>query len=630
MVAMGTSSSNWNPASASAWESALGLVRVPLFGDDRGAVPPGGWDVLLDGQRSSFVLCLADDDGASQDTGVSWSWSSHVRHLVALDKRRKEMSVRWWDAPGASRRLQWPKDVQEAEWLLAEFDRADPPRAADVILHVLQAFRYIRGSLPSHDGLEAVRVLNALLTGVGFVRDHKLTEEEWLRCQTMADALTALGHDAMKGVGLDRAPAGSGTIPISDLLSSLVGPQPRTGLRLDPYLLLRHAAGDLYQEAHLVIEQESPQLHLAGMVPTGRQQGVVRLRDVRFTPVTLARALVQQALDAYGNRLTSASSLDVLDPACGSGVFLQETLRELRKRGFRGRLTLRGFDLSEISVAMAQFCLAQAKRDVQSSLLAVTIDIRKTDALFEDWGSPDLVLMNPPFGSWRGMSAREQSVVRQVMGTLTRGRPDKAMAFISRGMESLPDGSVMASVLPAPVLESTSGEPWREAIAESADLHLLGRFQGYSYFRGAIVEPGFVVLRRRFRGGTAASRPITVLLADEHAEDVAIRALRKPESATGKHYQLAEVAQDVISPSSWLPRSAQSLSLIERMSNAGVPTVGQLFDVRQGALTGKNEAFVLSREEMNDLPPSEWDFFRPLGHNAAIHDGRLWPGRFVF
>ena len=50
------------------------------------------------------------------------------------------------------------------------------------------------------------------------------------------------------------------------------------------------------------------------------------------------------------------------------------------------------------------------------------------------------------------------------LGGLKRFRADLAMAFIWKGVKTLSSNSSLATVLPAPLFETDSGEKWRDAI----------------------------------------------------------------------------------------------------------------------------------------------------------------------
>ncbi len=136
--------------------------------------------------------------------------------------------------------------------------------------------------------------------------------------------------------------------------------------------------------------------------------------DVRFTPPNLARALVQKALEAMDSQ---GGSLTVLDPACGSGVFLVEAIRELSIEGERSqKVKAIGYDISDISAYTTQFCLeyathnAIASRDVQTEVI-------RCDSLDRPWVNANVILMNPPFihGNVCPLNSNERSWMNSVI-----------------------------------------------------------------------------------------------------------------------------------------------------------------------------------------------------------------------
>jgi hypothetical protein len=344
--------------------------------------------------------------------------------------------------------------------------------------------------------------------------------------------------------------------------------------------------------------------------------------------------LVEQAITAAKNRIKSGPSakLDILDPACGSGVFLQETLRELVRRGYSGQIALRGFDTSPISCAISKFCLERIKQDLPT--LKVSIDIKQQDSLQVDWGTPDVVLMNPPFIPRERMKDAEKEAVREILGDdIAKSRVDLAMAFIGKAVKSLAPNASLATVLPAPLFETESGKKWRDEIRSRAELLFIGRFAGYGFFRGSTVEPGMLVLRGKGSAPPHEHSAIRVLVAKSGFEDAAIRGLRRDAevSISPAEWDVFTVQERTFSSASWMPRFRHSMQLVEKLAAAGMTKVGYLFTVHQGIRTGNNKAFVLSSEELATLPKTESANFKPVASNSTIRDGAILPNRlFVF
>jgi SAM-dependent methyltransferase len=621
--------SNWNPLSPLDWARILGLVHVPLFGTQRPTDSPEGAAVLLDGQAGSLALYPHGNvnELLYGDAPLSWSWSANLRHALVLNEPAGQIIHRRWDSPKHAARYPIPGTPIELRQLFDEIERTKTFRVNDVIARMLQAFRQVRRTLsPSvSDRVASVRTFNALLTGVEMVRRNLLDEANWRKARTMGEALLPLALADIQGI-----PEKVREVPIGELVATFVDPDPSTGCQLYPDLLIRHASGVLYQEAHLEIERDV-QPYLPGFAPGEPQRGVLK-NDVRFTPPLLARALVQYAFEVSKN-VSQGAEVTIFDPACGSGAFLLESVRELVSRKFTGTAKLIGLDSSEVSCAMSRFCLERAVRDFGDTRNSAQVTVTVADALRQPWPEADVILMNPPFVAWNKMDAEERHQVRECLGEVYAGHADKAMAFVWKAVQVLPPGGVLGCVIPSPFLESNSGEKWRAALSKKGELSLMGRFEGYAFFHSAMVEPAFFVFRKHSASRLAIPR-VKVILAEEGAEGKALRAARQeidsPLSGEKLPFEVFEADPDSFTPATWLPRSRRSALLIERLRTANMPCVEELFDVHQGIRTGNNRVFVLTHSELAQLPSSERRFFRPAASSSTIRNARLEESAFVF
>ncbi len=622
--------SSWDPFSSSDWARSLGLAHVPLFG----AARPnryGDLAVLLDGRGSSLAF-YSPEDPQELINGIeplSWSWSANVRHSLIANKKAGTLIHRRWDAPDTSTKFQLPRTPADATQVFRKIETMRRGQQSDVIRRLLSAFRRVRANLASHtvDPLIAIRVFNAFLVGTEMVRFGEISESDWLGCRTVGDAILHIPEDSHTGV--ESLSAAVRQIPIGGLLADFVRPDPDTECWLEPDLLIRHASGILYQEAHFELERES-QSYLPGLAQEAKTRA--GSREARFTAPQLARAMVQRALATYATNHTSEDDdLIILDPACGSAIFLQHALQEIAGSHPNRAIKLVGFDTSPVSCAISMFCLGRARRDAVAQHLNVSVEISQLDALQNDWPSAHLILTNPPFAAWNKMSAMDRESVIKSLGKLFKGHPDKAMAFVWKSVESMHPGGVLACIMPSPFLESSAGSKWRAAIAEKAVLSLIGRFRGYSFFQNAMVEPAFIVLKRKVHDSETTT-PITILVAQDGGEDESLRALRR-NIETGPDEELFNiftVSASSITSVNWLPRSQKTADLITRLGRSNLPTVEDLFNVHQGVRTGNRAAFVLSASEWRSLPERERAFFRPAAGTSTIREARIFEEEYVF
>lgn len=618
----------WDPRSGISWAKLLGMVHVPMFGARKPKKAAEETAILLDGSRGSFAF-MRTEDASFADTmePLSWSWSSCVRHMVTVLPGSDRMYVRRWDEPQTIRKFEMPPQGMGAVSLLAELEAAAEPRRPNVVRHVLEPFRQIRSRIGVKDSLLAVQFLNGLLL-VAEVAQKRARGSDIKAIRTFGDAFKLLSEKDRELCGLVDIPRETAAFDARDLVQNMVAPDPYTGCELLPTLLFRHAASKLYQEAHLEIER-NPQGYFPGLEPIHEPIATASPRDVRFTPPNLARALVQKALEAMPDR---RRDLTILDPACGSGIFLVEAIRELSADAHVRSRKIRavGYDISPISEYTTRFCLDYATHNARGSRTVQT-HVAKHDSLDHPWVNADIILMNPPFIPWERLSSEQRRKVSNELGDTAQQRPDIAMAFITKAVRSLTPGGVLGCVLPASLLISQTGLSWRERLSEQGSLQLLGCFEGYKYFPTSLVETAFLIYQKRAEQEHKA-KPVEVLISDEGSEDAALRALRlKSEAALSiKGVERFKRPLRAFSPQNWRPLRQNAYKEKDRIAALALPRIDDLFKIKQGVRTGNKRVFVLKASQYEELRRREKRFFRPAAGGGSIRNGQLWPTEYAF
>ena len=635
--------SDWDPTSADSWAAVLGMVSVPLFGRGRTDAPAGAHRALLDGDGASCTLSVVDSEGSmSSSIPLSWSWSSNLRHSLVVLRQEKKLLARRWDDPDDVRdwRLSSPRWAEKVIESLAAIPK---PRSRDVIRMLLEVFWTLRSNIEERGGTDTdlIRAFNALLVWADSSRRQIIDPESIERSLSLAGVLTALRNanqlDYDPGLLTNEEVR---SFDIGSFIRTILDLSPSTGIVLDPYLFIRHASGELYEAAHIklrtpraprTIERQGTffgDFTLDATPPRDEPS-----RDTHFTPASLARTLVMEAVREIRAMRSLPDRLSVLDPACGSGVFLEEVLHEIHDLGGH-RVALVGIDRSPVATIMTEFCLNELASD--SHTLIDSIKIINGDALkLETWQDADLILMNPPFVSWTRMEQDDQETVKVVLGGRYRRRPDYSTAFVCKAVDSLKPGAVLASIVPASFLDSDSASPLRESIAQDPMLNVrvIGRLN-YNLFRNAEIEPAFLVIRRELEplDSDNLDRTTRFLVAGKGRDDAAIRAMKQhPDGpASGAGWEIFEASLSWLPKGSWKPRPQRALRFIRRATASGIPRVADLFEVKLGIRTGHNPSLLVTAEELGRLAPNlrQKALFRPVADR--IRRGVIVPTKYVF
>ncbi len=596
------------------WATHFGLAPVPLFHADEmddGSVH----SVLLDGGFGSFAISVTDEELWRHRKAASWAWSSNLPHHITITD--KKIAVTRWDNPAAE--VLSRISVESKLDAFYQFLRADRVRSNQTIVeHSLTLFRQVRSlvaatRLPDEFSVRAfLRVLDTLIE----------------RSEESGDgALRRTGGSRDEDPVVPELPQG----PIEQLIQDTWTSS--SELRLHPALAVRHAGSAIFQEAHFALLR-APMTDLFGYAGVAAAAQTTR-GGAHFTPAALARIVVEQAI-AQLDGFESRRELIISDPACGSGAFLHEAMRTLRRLGFVGKLTVIGRDISRAAIDMAEFVVSQTAAEWRPEG-GLSIDLRCGDSLQDELQVADLILMNPPFISWSSLTASQREQMRDVLGNRLSGRGDMSMAFITRAVASLAPGGALGVLFPASLLSLRAAADWREDLLERTDMRLLASLGDYGLFAHAMVQVAAAVFTRSVSDTQRHETTLALVTANRpDATGDALRGLRRSKDIIGEigdadAWRLFEVpAASFKARSTWRLLSPSVRRAIEAITEAGTATIGTVFDVKQGVRSGNNKVFVLENADYRRLPASERKYFRHAVMGDSVQDGKINSRYWIF
>jgi len=592
-----------------AWRTALGMLPVFL----RGTAENQERYVLLNGSKGNF--CLDFLGGIDQTSQRIAAWSSDVGHYITV--AGDLVVVNRWEKGATEERFSYRSVCQHLPEFHRHLEKSTPDQSRNIVNHVLAVFRRIRTVAgEQNNGLRSLRMLLHLLASAAAGRDTLIAENlsEWGLTPDVVEPSQAITAATWR-----------------PLYNDLSGIGRYDTLPPDFDLVVRHAAGAVFQDAHLEA-QFSEQRWLQGFEGPAfvDPRATPTETGVYFTPSALARTLAEEALRTV--QAVDNKTLVVFDPACGSGELLKECLRQMRHGVVGRRVRIIGWDKSPAAVDMARFVLAWESRAWLAN--EVEVEITLHDSLTVPWpGNIDILVMNPPFKAWPLMQPQEQNAVSQILGASYR--PNLAMAFAHRALDVLAEDGVLAMIAPNSLLDSDSGSDTRRAMAEKLNPKLIARLGDQSYFSRALVDAGLYVGKRKT--SLQEAMPTAVLWADsrQNSLNYALRGLRKwrgaevePINEEGFSVYLRTDIGTTGSP--WIARGYDAWSRFKSFQHSKMMIpANKVFDIRQGSRLG-NDVFVMPREYVQGMPKREQRFFRPAVMNPSVADGKLSPLYYAF
>jgi hypothetical protein len=591
------------------WSAELGLASNPLFS-------PNGVDeehyALLDGVEGSFALSAGITE---PPRGVDWAWSANLGHYVFVGEARVSVrntsggAIREFDRTVVEQRLE-----RFFEYLLKDSNKP----SVDAITHIINIFRSHRYHLDSCNVDQALALPTFLLCLAHFRRTQsKTAAPEMTQFATEYDPDLKSYQTAITPEYLRR-------------FDEQLGFNAVIGRSLNLQLTIRHAAGALFQEAHAELSRGIQSQGVLWGLPTFPEIKTSDAIGVYFTPPGLARTMADLALAPH----LSKKSITVLDPACGSGIFLCEALRSLRRHEYAGEIRLIGFDISDNAILMARFAIEESD-DVQN----ITRRLERRDFLIshetQQLDDIDVVLMNPPFVNFNTLGAAQRDLMRAKLGDLFRYRPDLSVLFAHEALTNLAHGGTLACLMPVGALSANSSAEWRRSLARNYTIELVAVLGDHDLFKYALVNAAVLILRKT---SPSVDNRALMLWGSQYPGSgaAALRGLRRSvvdisTRSREDDWALYSVShQDLAQRDRWLP-SPNALGSLKPRLEAEIPhRLGDLFAIELGIRSGDRARFVVDQDFIDRASKGERQHFRPIAETSSIANGRISTKRWLF
>ncbi len=356
----------------------------------------------------------------------------------------------------------------------------------------------------------------------------------------------------------------------------------------------------------------------------------------------------REAWADYRKRLTS---LRIVDPACGSGVFLimafdylktklgqvNSIIAQLSDSGMAGDLldpdseilthNLFGVDVNSESVEIAKLSLWIKTARRGKVLDSLDKNLRVGDSLIEDssfayrehgfvWkeafpeifadqdgmgGGFDIVLGNPPYVRMELIKPMKPWLQKRY--EVVSDRADLYAYFFERGIKLLKDGGRLGYISSSTFFKTGSGKPLREYLRKNAAMETIVDFGDHQIFEGVTTYPAILTMR--------AEKP-----DNGHALQFwTIDDLPKDNFADAYHVHAQPYPQKALSAGSWQLESP-ALQALRAKIVSGKQTLKETYgSPLYGIKTGLNAAFVIdskTKEHLCKDDPKSAELLKPF------------------
>lgn len=573
------------------WKKQLGLLPIDLFSSKS-----QNKFILLNGGYGDF--CIDFDSNKNPNDYYSYAWSSNTKFFLTLNNDNINL-YNWLKEKEESYKLSLIQSnlPKFYEYLLKDSYKSE----YDIVPYIIDIYRSLRNITgEAKEGIQAINQLLLLLIAYQENVDFKdIDLAKW----------NISGVEIING--------------LENYLERLRNVNYKN-LQLNIDLLLRHTAGQLFQEAQKEAIFYNRNQDLFGFYDSKYDSNYQLYSSFHYTPSFLARSIVEYSILKLN--VLEKPTLKILDPACGSSEFLLELLKQLKSLDYSGNVVINGLDKSESAINISNFLLTYEKREWGNNL---SINLKKVNnSLSEEWDNDyDLILMNPPFLSWELMIKDDREIVLEVLGNESRQKPNLASAFISKSIQSLKETGIIGTVMPSSILLMDSYQKLRNEIKDTLSLLLVGKL-GNFVFEHALTDVSILI------GQKPKSDINPLLLWTKNEKEIitdAFRDLRKvnygilPYIKENKTHNIY-IHDKYPEKDNWKINSYAELELKKHLNELvaldKLTTIQKIFNVHQGIRAGSKK-FIIPKDEYSNLPKKEHKYFRPVIVNSSIKNGNI-------
>src|SRR6056297_113008 len=399
-----------------------------------------------------------------------------------------------------------------------------------------------------------------------------------------------------------------------------------------------------------------------------------KMQGIFYTPENITEYIVEQTVGRYlQEHPDKLPDIKILDPACGSGAFLNQAHTYLQKQWkiaheeglFKSedahlgalfdyniaannkRILLNnifGVDLNPESVEITKLALWLKTANKNEKLQTLDQNIKCGNSLIPDpsidekafnWeasfkqimdeGGFDVVIGNPPYVRHEYLQEAHKQYLIENYPEISTGTADLYVYFFERGISLLKEGGYFGFIVSNKFLKADYGKKLLKYIQTHTQIIQLIDFGDLQLFEKATTYPCIIILKKT---DIVAESEFDFLNLSKHFQKPVFTDLNVEISEKGFHCIVKK------SDSKWILENPVERKILQKMKETGI-ALGEYCDgkIFYGIKTGFNEAFIIDEEKRNELidqDPNSEEIIKPFLSGKEIKRYFVdWQGKYI-
>jgi type I restriction-modification system DNA methylase subunit len=382
-------------------------------------------------------------------------------------------------------------------------------------------------------------------------------------------------------------------------------------------IMSKHALTRIYEKyVALLYFEENNQLAFFPILPSETYSK--RFGSV-YTPEFISRFFARYAQNNISQR--DFRTMSVVDPACGSGIFLRTILEFQSSPGFdplssdeiRYQFTnVVGVDIDENAIQTSRLSIALLHLVLMSGELPKTLKLSTKDAI-SYFSAPttnnhfDLLISNPPYIATDNQPEEIRKASKQYLGELGEGKIDAYLPFLKIAIETLKPGGFGMFVLPHSFLKSKSGRKIRGYITKNSWIRCVVDLSEIPVFKDQGSYVILLIFQKKPTHSEENNQPKANVVVCKDFVGHALSDYLKGLRVNKEFYEIFDLQQSAFKDKEWRLASPSERKIIRKLNH--FESLGKYLNVFQGVVTGNDSVFIVDKQS---IPKTEHVIWRPL------------------
>lgn len=300
--------------------------------------------------------------------------------------------------------------------------------------------------------------------------------------------------------------------------------------------------------------------------------------------------------------------MSILDPACGSGIFLRSVVEEqcniadrsITKSSISDIFSnIVGVDQDGNALEATRLSLALlhlvTTDTLPSSLNLIEADAFGVDAQAAMSEKFDAILTNPPYIKLDNLSPLQRDMIKDYLGEHFSGRVDSYLAFMKLCLSKCKVGGFSFFVIPQTFLRAKNAYFIRNLIAQEFDVRCLVDLSAVRVFEGVGAYSILLIVQRRHVGAFSGVRAIVSQVTD--TVGAALQAVLDENETRNPYFNVFSSDQSDFVMREWIIRPPEVDQLSRDLSRFA--KLNDYIDCYQGFVTGADEVFIRDASDIS-------------------------------